>query len=72
MKVYTQINLKTANQLYRRPANQTKSDSLMTNKAYDTHLTLHAFLDLKSRVSLNDSSLSHETVDPYLKKFAML
>ena len=44
MKGYTQINVKKANMLYRRPANQNESDSSMTNKAHDTHLMLLVFL----------------------------
>ena len=47
MKGYTQINVKYANKLYRRPANQYKSDFSMTNKVHDTNLMRLVFLDLK-------------------------
>ena len=47
MKGYTQINVKYANKLYRRPANQYESDSSMTNKIHDTNLMRPVFLDLK-------------------------
>ena len=46
MNGYTQINVKKANQLYRRPANKNESNSSLTNKVHDTHLMLLAFLDL--------------------------
>ena len=39
----------------------------MTNKARDTQLMLLVVLDFRSRGSLIDNILSHETVDPYLK-----
>ena len=45
MKGYTQINVIYANNLYRRPANQYKSDSSMTNEVYDTNLMLLACPD---------------------------
>ena len=67
MKGYTQINVKYANKLYRRPANQYESDSSMTNEVQDTNLMLIVFHDLKKYGILN--IWSHETVDPYLKKF---
>ena len=41
------INVKYANKLYHRPANQYESESSMTNKIYDTNLILFVFLDLK-------------------------
>ena len=41
------MNVIYANKLYRRHADQVKTDSSMTNKVHDTHLMLLAFLDLK-------------------------
>ena len=67
MKGYTQINV-----IYTyRPANQYDSDSSMTNKVHDTNLMLLVFLDLKKvgNISFKTMCQSHETVDPYLKKF---
>ena len=49
MNGYTQINVKKANLLYRRPANQNLSNSSMTNKVHDAHLMLLVFLDLKEQ-----------------------
>ena len=71
MKGYTQLNVIYANKLYRRPANQYESNSSMTNVVHDTNLMLLVFLDLKnlSRESFIHNIWSHETVDPYLKKF---
>ena len=40
MKGYKHINVKYANGLYRRPANQYESDSSMTNKVHETNLML--------------------------------
>ena len=65
MKGYTKINVINANKLYRRPANQYESDSLMTNEVHDTNLMLLVFLDF----SFIHNIWSHETVDPYLNKF---
>ena len=50
-----------------RYANQFESDSLMTNEVNDTHLMRIVFRDLKKYEILH--SLSHETVEPYLKMF---
>ena len=47
MEGSTQINVKYANKLYRRPANQYESDFSLTNKVHDTNLMLLVFLDLK-------------------------
>ena len=63
MKGYTQLNVIYANKLYRRPANQYESDSSMANKVHDTNLMLR---NMKSFIH---NIWSHETVDPYLKKF---
>ena len=63
MKGYTQIKVIYANELCRRPANQYESDSSMTNEVHDTNLMLLVFLNLIHNI------WSHETVDPYLKKF---
>ena len=71
MKGYTQINVKKANMLYHRPANQNESNFSMSTKVHDTKLMLLVFLDLKNRDSSTDSILSHETVDCYLKKFTI-
>ena len=69
MKGYTQINVIYANRLYPRPANQYESDFSMANKVHDTKLMLLVFLDLKNRESFIHKIWSHETFDPYLKKF---
>ena len=47
MKGYTQINVKYANKLYRRPADQYESDFSITNEVKDTNLILLLFLNLK-------------------------
>ena len=48
MEGYAKINVIIyLNKLYRRPANQYKSDSSMTNKVHGTNLMLLVFLDLK-------------------------
>ena len=49
MKGYTQIIVIYANKLYRRPANQYESDSLIANKVHDTNLMPLVFLDLKKK-----------------------
>ena len=54
MNGYTQINVKKADLLYRRPVSQNESHSLMTNKVHDTNLILLVFLDFKSRGYFND------------------
>ena len=43
MKGFKQINVKYANKLYRRPANEYESDSSMTKKVQDTNLMLLLF-----------------------------
>ena len=65
MNGYTQINIKKANLLYRRSANQNDSNSLMTNNVHDTHLMFLVFLDLK-KWEIFHYKVSNETVDPYL------
>ena len=47
MKGYTQINVKKAELLFHRPANQNENYSSMTYEVHDTHLMLLVFLDLK-------------------------
>ena len=69
MNGYTQINVKKADMLYRRPDNQNKSHSSMTSKVHDTHLMLLVFLDLKKKGFFTDKILPNEWVDPYLKEF---
>ena len=43
MKGSKQINVKYANKLYHRPANEYESDSSMTKKVQDTNLMLFLF-----------------------------
>ena len=57
MNEYTQINVKKANLLFRRPANQIESNSSMTNKVNNTHFMPLVFLDLKNRGSFIDKIL---------------
>ena len=42
-----QIYIKYASKLYRRPANQSESDSSMPSKVQDAYLMLLVFIDLK-------------------------
>ena len=51
----TQINVKNANLLYRRPADQNKSNPSMTNKVHDTHTMLRVFLAL-TRVGISGTT----------------
>ena len=46
MKGYIQINVKLANVLYPKPAEQYESDFSMTNKVHDINLILLVFLNL--------------------------
>ena len=49
MKEDTQINVKKAVLLYRRPVNQIESPSSMTYRIHDAHLMFLMFLDLKKK-----------------------
>ena len=70
MKGFTQINVKKAILLYRRPASQKERViPRLLIQVQDTNLMLLLFLDLKKWGPFTDNILSHETDDPYLKTF---
>ena len=68
MERYPTINVEEANLMNRRPANQNESDFLMLTKPMAHIWCFSCFLIWRGRVSLIDNILSHETVDPNLKK----
>ena len=59
MKGYSQINVIYENKLYRRPANQYESDSLVTKDVFDTKLMLLVFLNLKKVGTLSFITFGH-------------
>ena len=64
MKGYKQINVKSADELYSRPAKQYESDSRMTNEAHDTNLIPLVV----SWQSLTDNILSQKAMTPISKR----